>query len=101
MPGGNEIVQKNYLHYVSVPANFKFYIGDNFNIHFGPYVAGLVGGKTKFNLMNNNGEVVESKSYSITGDEAKDPQGDDYLNRVDAGLQLGLEFVSDSWYRCW
>ncbi|MEZ5002924.1 MAG: porin family protein [Chitinophagales bacterium] len=92
---GNEIVQKNYLHYITVPANFKFYIGDNFNIHFGPYVAGLAGGKTKFNLMNNNGEVIETKSYSITGEQAEDLDGDDYLKRVDAGLQAGLEFVSD------
>lgn len=93
--GGNEIVQRNYLHYISMPANFKFYIGDNFNIHFGPYAAGLVGGKARFELKNTNGEVVKSKDFKIVGDDAQDAQGDNYLRRFDAGLQAGIEFISD------
>lgn len=93
--GNNEIVQKNYLHYLSIPVNFKFYIGDNFNIHFGPYVAALMGGKTKYQLIDGNGEVLETRNFKITGEEAQDNAGNDYVRRFDAGLQAGLEFVSD------
>lgn len=93
--GGNEIVNKNYLHYISLPSNFKFYIGDNFNIHFGPYVAVLVGGKTRYQLMDSNGEVLETDDYKITGEKAQDLEGDDYLKKIDAGLQAGIEFVSN------
>lgn len=93
--GGNEIVQKNYLHYLAIPANFKFYFGDNFNIHFGPYAAVLAGGKTKYQLIDSNGEVLETRNYKITGEEAQDLAGNDYVRRFDAGLQGGLEFVSD------
>lgn len=93
--GGNELVQRNYLHYLSIPADFKFYIGDNFNIHFGPYAAVLLGGKTKYTLYNNSGEILEEKDYKITGDDAQDFEGDDYLKRIDAGLQFGVEFITD------
>lgn len=96
LAGGNEIVQKNYLHYIAFPGNFKFYIGDNFNIHFGPYVAVLAGGKSRFQLMDNSGEVLETRNFRITGDEARDLEGNDYLKRWDAGLQAGLEFVTNS-----
>lgn len=95
LSGGNEIVQKNYLHYISMPANFKFYIGDNFNVHFGPYVAVLAGGKSRFELVNTNGEVIETRDFKITGDDAQDLAGNDYLRKFDAGLQAGIEFISD------
>jgi hypothetical protein len=95
LAGGNKVVQKNYLHYIQVPASFKFYIGNNFNINVGPYGAVLVGGKTKYTLFDINDEILESDSYKITGEEAQDGAGNDYLNKFDFGLQAGLEFVSD------
>jgi hypothetical protein len=95
LAGGNKVVQKNYLHYIQIPASFKFYIGDNFNVNVGPYGAALVGGKTKYTLFDSNGDEVNSNSYKITGEEAQDADGDDYINRFDFGLQAGLEFVSN------
>lgn len=92
---GNSVVRKNYLHYISIPANLKFYFGHNFNIHFGGYIAPLIAGKVKFVARNNSNDIVVENSYSITGDEAKDPEGDEFLKRFDAGLQFGLEFVSN------
>jgi len=96
LAGGNKVVNKNFLHYIQIPASFKFYIGDNFNINVGPYGAALVGGKTKYTLLNADGDEVDSKSYKITGEEAQDAEGNDYLNKFDFGLQAGLEFVSNS-----
>lgn len=93
--GGNEIVQKNYLHYIALPANFKFYLGDNFNFYAGGFASVLVGGKTRYQLKDDSGEVLETKNYKITGDEAQDLAGNDYLKMWDAGLQAGLEFVSN------
>ncbi len=93
--GGNEIVNKNYLHYVQVPFSLKFYFGDNFNINAGVFGAGLLGGKTRFTLNDKNGNEVESRDYSLTGESAEDANGNDYLNRFDVGLNAGLEFVSD------
>lgn len=94
--GGNEIVQKNYLHYISFPASFKFYIGDNFNLNFGPYAAALAGGKAQYTLYSPSGEVVEEKDFKLTGQKAEDINGNTYLKKFDAGLHFGLEFISDS-----
>ncbi len=95
LPGGNEITQKNYLHYISFPASFKFYIGDNFNVNFGGYGAALAGGKARYTLRSENGEVVNNKDFKLTGEKAEDINGNTYLKRYDAGLNFGIEFVSD------
>lgn len=95
LPNGNELEIKNYLHYAHFPASFKFYIGDNFNIHFGGYASGLMAGKAKETIWSSSGEFVQSSDYSLTNDNAQDVSGNDYLKRVDAGVHGGIEFISN------
>ena len=80
------------IHYLKFPASMKFYIGDLFNIHVGGFVGAAVGGKILL-----EGEVTNlpniNDSYDLFGSTI-DPQGDDYVNRLDGGVHVGFEFVS-------
>ena len=87
---GNEATVKDYIHYVYFPASFKFYIGDVFNVHFGGYAGIAMAGKRKI-----EGAGIIDDSYSIFGDQAKDAQGDEYVNRLDGGIHAGVEFIGE------
>ncbi|MEZ5007071.1 MAG: outer membrane beta-barrel protein [Chitinophagales bacterium] len=88
---GNEVTVKDYIHYAYFPASFKFYIGDVFNVHFGGYAGVAIAGKRKI-----EGSGFFDGEGNLFGDDIKnlDPQGDDYINRLDGGIHFGAEFIS-------
>jgi hypothetical protein len=88
---GNNVFQ-TYFHYITVPASFKFYIGDVFNVNFGGYTAFLAGGKAKNVFTPNVGDQVTSEHKIFDKDLEID--GEELFNRFDAGIHFGLEFVS-------
>ena len=89
---GNRLKNKNSLHYLRLPASFKFYIGDNFNVHAGGFIGFALGGKSRFTTFNSDGSLIGDETVRLSG---KDPQGDRYLSRYDGGALVGVEFVSD------
>ncbi len=83
-------IAHTFTHFLKFPATAKFYIGDVFNIHVGGFVGVAVGGKI---LLEGQITNVLDDEYDLFGSTI-DPQGDDYLNRLDGGIHLGFEFVS-------
>lgn len=92
------ITYKNYVHYLSMPLSFKFYIGDVFNVNFGGYAGYAIGGKIKGEADSPLGEAALKlflgEDMQIPYKDLDDSQGDEYLNKLDAGIHAGLEFVS-------
>lgn len=86
----NEVVVKDYLHYLYFPASFKFYIGDIFNIHFGGYAGVALAGKRKI-----DGAGVLDGEGSLFGENIQDAQGDELFNRLDGGIFVGTEFIGE------
>lgn len=84
---------KTAVHYINFPVVAKFYIGDLFNFNAGAYIGVAAGGKVKYTAQTG---IFPDTEFKIFGDDlsAADPQNDDYLNRIDAGIIVGFEFVS-------
>jgi hypothetical protein len=86
---------KTNIFTVDVPVSAKIYFGDNFNIYLGPYVSYIFGARLKSEVVNNGNKTTdESKDWF--SDDFKDGNGNYPLNRFDAGVNLGLEFVSNN-----
>lgn len=79
---------------VDVPISGKFYIGDNFNILFGPYFSYIFGARLK-TVVDNNGNKTTDESDDWFDEKFKDDNGNYPLNRFDAGINVGFEFVSN------
>ena len=81
---------KSNFHYLEVPATFKFYIFDWFNVGAGPYVSFLIAAKGEG--INTVG-VKETWNF-ISDRENSDLNGEDFLNRLDFGIHFDVEFVT-------
>ncbi len=80
---------------IDIPLHAKFYIGDHFNLYTGPYVSFVTGAWGKFTRFNNeNNKVSEQKGVNIMQDKYADANGNKAFNRVDAGMNFGLEYIS-------
>lgn len=90
-----EYVAKSNLHYFEIPISTKFYIGDNFNVYVGGYGGFLAFGQSKTKTIIDGNKQNESESKNYFNDYNKDINGEFPLNRFDAGLNAGLEFVSN------
>lgn len=79
---------------IDVPVSAKFYLGDNFNLNFGPYFSYIFGGRivTERTL---NGNTSRNESKDLFDESLKDNNGNFLLNRFDAGFNVGFEFVSN------
>ncbi len=84
------------LHAIEVPITAKFYIGDNFNLNFGPYVSYFFVGNIKTIKRPSDGtNEVTSENLYDNNNNPEDAQGDKLYRHFDVGANLGLEFVSD------
>ncbi|MCB9033014.1 MAG: PorT family protein [Chitinophagales bacterium] len=91
-----KLIFKVNTHQIEVPVSMKFYVGDNFNINFGPYVSFIAAAKAKLIHENSNNEVVnETKSVNMMSKDYEDANGNLLFNRVDFGANLGVEYISD------
>jgi hypothetical protein len=85
---------KNNLITVDVPVSVKLYLGDNFNLYAGPYFSYILGANLKSEFVSNGKKTVD-ESDNWYGDDFKDANGNLPLNRFDAGINFGLEFVTN------
>lgn len=91
-----KLIFKVNTHQIEVPVSMKFYIGDNFNINFGPYVSFIAAARAKLIHENANGDVVdEIKGVNMMSKDYEDANGNHLYNRFDLGANLGLEFISN------
>lgn len=79
---------------IDVPVSFKVYLGDNFNFYAGPYFSYILGANLK-SVYEQNGKKTTDESDNWFGDDFKDANGNLPLNRFDAGVNVGLEFVTN------
>lgn len=70
------------LEYIQLPVMIKFNLTDNFNVHFGPYGAYLVGAKIK---SENDQNIFEFEEELNTDD----------FEKFEFGLSLGIGFDFD------
>jgi hypothetical protein len=91
----NKVTLKTNIFTVDVPVSAKIYFGDNFNIYAGPYVSYIFGARLKSEVVNSNGNKTTNESDDWFGEEFKDGNGNFPLNRFDAGVNIGLEFVTN------
>lgn len=91
--------QKRNFHAMQLPLNLKFYIGDNFNLYVGGY------GQYMFAVRDHN--VTKDPDGDVTAEErsdnllksdvfnSEDADGDKRIMPWDAGVQGGVEFISN------
>lgn len=79
---------------IDVPVSFKVYLGDNFNFYAGPYFSYILGANLR-SVYEQNGKKTTDESDNWFGDDFKDTEDDLPLNRFDAGINVGLEFVTN------
>lgn len=77
VPGSSEELKFN-LSYINVPVLAKVYLGENFNIHAGPYIGFLVNTSVEFN------------------DNTVEDALEDFYKTLDFGVAGGIEFESGS-----
>ena len=83
------------LQTVDIPLHLKFYIGDHFNIYTGPYVSFITSAFGRYVRRDKDGKKLEDETgVNIMKDKYKDVDGNRPYKRVDAGINLGLEFVT-------
>lgn len=92
----NKITLKTNIFTVDVPVSAKIYFGDNFNIYAGPYFSYIFGARLKSEVVNSNGQKTTDESEDWFSDNFRDGKGNYPLNRFDAGINLGLEFVTNN-----
>ena len=90
-----EYIAKSNLHYFEIPLSAKFYIGDNVNLYVGGYGGFLAFGQAKTKTIIDGKEQNETESDNYFKEANKDINGEYALSRFDAGLNGGVEFISN------
>jgi Outer membrane protein beta-barrel domain len=96
---GNKVSFAQNFHVAQLPINLKFYIGNNFNLYvggYGQYMFAIIGRTV---TKNSSGDVInDDKSKNLLKDDlfnAQDSKGVKRIMPWDAGVQGGMEFISN------
>lgn len=90
----NDLTFKSNIITIDVPVSFKIYLGDNFNFYAGPYFSYLLGANLRTESKNGS-NTSTNESDNWYDEKLKDDNGNLPLNRFDAGVNVGLEFVTN------
>jgi hypothetical protein len=90
----SDLTFKSNIITIDVPVSFKIYLGDNFNFYAGPYFSYLLGANLRTESKNGS-NTSSNESDNWYDDKFKDNNGNLPLNTFDAGINVGLEFVTN------
>lgn len=99
LPLGYKFSNKRNFHAMQLPINLKFYIGDNFNVYVGGYGQYMFAIRDHKVTKDPDGDVTaEERSGNLLKSDVFNPEDSDGTKLImpwDAGVQGGVEFISD------